>query len=420
MIKFPHSLLSWNLDKSDRLIIYLFGHKIFSHRFKKKALKCDPEKYFKWLNILRMDKSEFVTYTDNPYKRKDGDVKVFAYYLPQFHTIPENDKAFGRGFTEWTNVAAIQPQYVGHYQPKIPFDVGFYDLRNPCVMQRQVTIAKDYGVYGFCFYYYWFSGKKLLNEPIETFLKSDIDIHFHFCWCNENWSKLWDGGNRETIIKQTLEPEDAEKFFNDILPYIKDSRYEKISNKPILMIYDSTIFNKSIFRNFLISLNSMAKKAGFDGFFITIAKKAKMNVKEFDFDAIVEFPPHCMDCKEKAKARIENNAKYTVFDGDSYIKNRSYIYKSDYRIFKCAFPSWDNLPRKLNSGGSVFEVSSDSFREWLKGIIDWTIKNNPADMQYVYINAWNEWAEGAILEPTTRYGYKNLNILKQTLEEFQK
>lgn len=191
--------------------------------------------YGKWVEEVHQDKSQFVPFTDMPYQRKEGDVKIFAYYLTQFHAIPENDDAHGKGFTEWTNVASAQPHFVGHYQPKIPYDLGFYNLLMPGVMERQVEIAKAYGVYGFCFYYYWFSGKKVLEKPLEYWLAhKEIDFHYHFYWANENWSKLWDGGNQEIILKQELKEGDAGRFFNDMLPYFQDSRYEKIMRKLII------------------------------------------------------------------------------------------------------------------------------------------------------------------------------------------
>ena len=224
--------------------------------------------YGKWVEEVHNDRSHFVPFTDCPYQRQEGDVKIFAYYLTQFHAILENDNAHGKGFTEWTNVASAVPQFVGHYQPKIPYDLGFYNLLMPGVMERQVEIAKAYGIYGFCFYYYWFSGRKVLEKPLEYWLAhKEIDFHYHFCWANENWSKLWDGGDQELILEQKLQDGDAERFFNDILPYFKDERYEKIDNKPILAIYTPQKFDEKKIKSFMKEIDRLAHEHGFDGIY---------------------------------------------------------------------------------------------------------------------------------------------------------
>lgn len=379
--------------------------------------------YGKWVEEIHQDKSRFVPFTDKPYQRQDDDAKIFAYYLTQFHAIPENDEAHGKGFTEWTNVASAQPQFVGHYQPKIPYDLGFYNLLMPGVMERQVEIAKAYGIYGFCFYYYWFSGKKVLEKPLEYWLEhKEIGFHYHLCWANENWSKLWDGGNQELILEQKLQDDDAEKFFNDILPYIKDERYEKIDNKPILMIYRPSLFEKEEFLKFLSRINELAIAHGFDGFYSTCSPYGMENENPLDWGvlAMTEFPPHKMwhDCPEiRTVDRLVPSTSFVLRDMSDFIKNKMYLTDTSYPIFRACFPSWDNTPRKAWSKGWCFDLSDDSFAIWLSDIILWTKENHPANEQYVYINAWNEWGEGAILEPTLRDGYKSLSIVKQCLEK---
>ena len=384
--------------------------------------------YGKWLEDLHRDKSHFVPFTERPYERREGDAKIFAYYLTQYHAIPENDDAHGKGFTEWTNVASAPPQFVGHYQPKIPYDVGFYNLLMPGVMERQVEIAKAYGIYGFCFYYYWFSGKKVLEKPLEYWLvHKEIDFHYHFCWANEHWSKLWDGGNQELILKQELKDEDAERFFDDMLPYFKDSRYEKIDNKPILMIYRPSLFPRDRFLLFVDKLQQLARENGFDGLFLTISNR---NYADEDMDpthygenfAQSEFPPHEMYklCKQLNYDRLIPNTDFAILDTSEFINKKLYLEEKPYKVFKCCFPSWDNTSRKAWSGGLCFMLSDEQFAIWLSDILRWTQKNHSEDEQYVYINAWNEWAEGAILEPTLRYGYKKLSIVKQCIEKVRK
>lgn len=382
--------------------------------------------YGKWVEEIHQDKSHFVPFTDNPYQRKEGDVKIFAYYLTQFHVIPENDKAHGKGFTEWTNVASAQPQFVGHYQPKIPYDLGFYNLLMPGVMERQVEIAKAYGIYGFCFYYYWFSGGKVLEKPLEYWLAhKEIDFHYHFCWANENWSKLWDGGNSELILKQELQDGDAERFFADMLPYFQDPRYEKIDNKPILMIYRPSLFPREKFLQFIDTIQKLAKENGFEGLYITISNRnyegEDMNPTHFrDYFVQTEFPPHEMykDCKEIRNVnRLIPRTNFVVFDTSFFISHKLYLSPKPYKVFKGCFPSWDNTSRKAWSSGWCFMLSDEQFEIWLTDILQWTKEKHATNQQYIYINAWNEWAEGAILEPTLRYGYKKLEIVKTCLEK---
>lgn len=380
--------------------------------------------YGRWVEEIHQDKSQFVPFTDKPYERKDGDPKIFAYYLTQFHAIPENDEAHGKGFTEWTNVASAQPHFVGHYQPKIPYDLGFYNLLMPGVMERQVEIAKAYGIYGFCFYYYWFSGKKVLEKPLEYWLKhKEIDFHYHFCWANENWSKLWDGGNQEIILKQELKEGDAERFFHDMLPYFQDSRYEKIDNKPMLMIYRPSLFSRNVFLHFVETLNELAKDNGFDGMCIYASSAFGFNEPtEYGCNGLIEFPPHGIieHCQENRTIdRLIPDTDFKVGNTSDFIEKKLYLTKTDYPVYKCCFPSWDNTPRKAWSKGWCFDLTDSGFATWLLDILKWTKDNHAPNEQYVYINAWNEWGEGAILEPTLRYGYKSLSIVKQCLESIR-
>lgn len=389
----------------------------------KNSALCDKV-YSDWIYDLKTDKSHFVPFTDKPYQRQEQDPKIFAYYLSQFHSIPENDDAHGKGFTEWSNVATATPQFVGHYQPKIPYDLGFYNLLTPGVLERQVEIAKAYGIYGFCFYYYWFSGRKVLEKPLEYFLNSNIDFHFHFCWANENWSKLWDGGNKEIILEQKIQEGDAERFFTDILPYIKDPRYEKIDNKPLLIIYRPHLFDKDVVIRFTNRLNHLAIESGFDGFFFMANNFLDFNSpKEYNCNGIVEFPPHGNLDKKMPHVSLpllSNQSKFEIFSAKRYILNKEYISNPDYLLFKACFPQWDNTPRKSFSGGCCFLLDDDDFTSWLNGIINWTKEHNKPQHQYVYINAWNEWGEGAILEPTTRLGYRNLDCVKRCIETSRK
>ena len=375
--------------------------------------------YGKWVERIKRDHSAFVPFTDHPYQRREDDVKVFAYYLPQFYAIPENDAAYGKGFTEWTNVASAVPHFVGHYQPKIPYDLGFYNLLMPGVMERQVEIAKAYGIYGFCFYYYWFSGKKALEKPLEYFYDSGIDFHYHFCWANENWSKLWDGGNQEVIFEQKFSDSEADAFYKDIQRFLHDSRYEKIGNKPIIMMYRPSLFPKELFLSFVARLRDLAVQDGFDGLFLTCSNHTKIDPLSWGLDGLTEFPPHGMfsQCAEKRSIdRLIPSSSFKILDTSDYIENKKYLDGAVHPTFKACFPGWDNTPRKAWSSGRCFLLSDEDLKRWLLDILVWTKQNHSKGQQLVYINAWNEWAEGAVLEPTIREGYKNLQIVKECLE----
>lgn len=377
------------------------------------------KEYSDWVYDVQTNKSFFVPITDTPFRRKQDTPKIFAYYLTQFHPIQENDDAHGKGFTEWTNVAGAVPQFVGHCQPNIPYDIGFYNLLDINVMKRQVELAKMYGIYGFCFYYYWFSGRKVLEKPLYNFLHSDIDFHFHFCWANENWSKLWDGVNKEVILEQKLISSDAKEFYKDILPFIKDHRYEKIDNKPLLCVYHPEVFDKKILLNFMNDLNKFAYQDGFDGFYFMANNVGGFNVpSEWGFDGIIEFPPHGVFDKGAAvkKTRLCDKTNFVIKDLTDFVINQEFIYETQNLTFKACFPSWDNTPRKAYSNGVSFSLSDTQFEKWLSDIILWTRQHNAPDKQYIYINAWNEWGEGAMLEPTKRFGYKSLSIIKSVLE----
>ncbi|MDL5039211.1 glycoside hydrolase family 99-like domain-containing protein [Comamonas sp. Y6] len=351
------------------------------------------------------------------------DIKTIAFYLPQFHAFPLNDEWFGKGFTEWTNVTKAIPQYTGHYQPQLPIDVGYYDLNNISVVHRQVEIAKIFGIYGFCFHYYWFSGSRLMEMPIFQWL-SNQDIDFPFClnWANENWGKLWDGGDREVRYKQELLPDDDEKFFDDILPFFNDKRYIKINEKPVLSIYRPHLFKKERFLQFIDTLRRKSVENGFPGLYLISVNSHGFqdDPRQWGMDAMLEFPPHSMKergVNEKSlNVFINPNFCGEVWDGENYVAEKKYLYDVRYKLFKGVAPSWDNTPRKAYSGSIVLDgITPEVYKEWLSGCIEYTRKNHSRDESLIFVNAWNEWAEGAHLEPDSHYGYAYLQATRDAL-----
>lgn len=409
--------------KSAKYKIYILGITIATIpklKFFKKNNKNSINKFVE--NFYNEDNSTFVEFIKNG-KPLDTQTKLIAYYLPQFHQIELNDKNFGRGFTEWDNTTKAKPHFDGHYQPHLPIDTGFYNLSTDTVMKRQIELAKNYGIHGFCFHYYWFSGKRLLEKPIFNWLNNkELNLPFCFCWANENWSKLWDGGKKELILKQELKNDDATKFFNDILMFFKDDRYIKIDNKPLLIIYNPTMFDKTKFLEFNKQIRTLAKDNGFDDIYLLATGCRGFDAqKEWHFDGIAEFPPHAM--KKLNLYSLENkflNPKFVanIFDMQDYINNKHYLYKTQNNVFKALFPSWDNTARKAYTGAGVYYGETPNlYKNWLKDLIHWTKENHKDNEQIIFINAWNEWAEGAHLEPDKKYGYAYLQATKEALEE---
>ena len=387
------------------------------------AVLDDYSKYIVNSSLDLKSQKSFIPLCQDDYVRKDNDSKLIAFYLPQYHTIPLNDECHGKGFTDWKNVTTSIPQFVGHYQPHLPADCGFYDLTNPKVLEEQSKIAQKYGIYGFCYHYYWFSGQRLLEKPLFDMLNNpNVTIPFCLCWANENWSKLWDGGNKEVIMSQQLNDDDDEKFFYDILPFFKDSRYIKFENKPLLVIYRPALFTNSRFNKFISTIRKLAKENGFDDLYIISSNyKSDYNPLAWGVDAMLEFPPHGLvenGIKLKPIDGIMNpKFKGTVFDIEDYILTQKHLkYNLEYPLYKGVFPSWDNSARKAYSNATVFYgMTTDLYKKWLKDSIKYTKENNAHNI--VFINAWNEWAEGAHLEADLKNGYAYLQATKEVLEE---
>lgn len=374
--------------------------------------------------LYNNDNKDFVPLTQKAYNNSN-DTRPIAFYLPQFHTIPLNDKYIERGFTEWTNVTKIKPQFIGHYQPHLPIDVGFYDLGNDQVMHRQIELAKMYGIYGFCFHYYWFSGgKRLLEKPLFNYLKNkELDFPFALCWANENWAKQWDGGNKEVMMEQKFSYEDCDKFFYDILPFFRDTRYIKINNKPLLVVYNPKLFTKDETTYFVKRMRNLAKENGLGDLYIIGAKVfGNEDSTIYGMDASVEFYPnnHKNLIEHKLDGKIINSQfKSIVFDMEDAVMNKKFMPEVSYPMYKTVFPYWDNSARKAFQGGWVFQTTPKLYKKWLSDAINWTKQNHSESEQFVFINAWNEWAEGAHLEPDRKYGYAFLQATKEALEESQ-
>lgn len=353
------------------------------------------------------------------------DIKALAFYLPQFHTFSENDAWWGKGFTEWTNTRKSVPRFKNHYQPREPHeDIGYYDLSNISVMKQQVKLAKQHGIYGFCFYYYWFSGKRLMEKPVDLLLEHpEIDINFCLCWANENWSRTWDGADKEILIKQEYTDEDAEKFMADMKKYIDDSRYIRIEGKPVILVYNPGQI-PSIKKTFK-TWRRTAKELGIGDILIWTCQTANNSAESLkiysDIDAEVEFPPHNMWWNSVQDNSVEIEGKPLIANYQkmvALIKGKMKEKKTEkVPVYHTCMMGWDNAARRKNGWATYCAYSIRTLYDWLNAVIEDTRQKLPEERRFIFINAWNEWAEGTYLEPDRKYGYANINTVSKAIFE---
>lgn len=392
-------------------------------KFLKLFSKNIDKKYF-YQTLFRKSSSEdikVVPYQNHIIENKLP-VKLISFYLPQFHIIPENDKWWGPGFTEWNNVIRGLPQFKGHDQPILPRDLGFYSLRDPEIPKRQIEIAKNYGIYGFCYHYYWFSGRRILNYPIDHFLKNkNLDFKFCLNWANENWTRRWDGRDSEVLLKQEYKEEDPLDFIKDISIFLKDSRYIKVDNKPLLMVYNPEIIPN--IKKVVLIWREYCRNNGIGEIYLVLSHSIKLtNPIDIGFDAAAEFPPNNFMVPKVNDGLILYNKNYkgSVYDYKDLLKEAENFESPDYVKFRGICPSWDNEARRPGAGRTFVNASPEIYKKWLKNICDYTVRLFKEEEQLVFINAWNEWAEGAILEPTKKMGYSYLQKTYEVLKELNK
>ena len=375
-------------------------------------------------------------------------IKIIPFYLPQFHTIPENDQWWGKGFTEWTNVKKALPLYEGHDQPRVPLGGNYYNLLDDNVKIEQAKLAKKYGIFGFCYYHYWFrDGKRLLEKPAEQMLANKaVDIPFCFCWANENWSKNWDGGNREVIMKQDYgNKADWEKHFQYLLPFFRDDRYITVDGKPLFVIYKP----EQIIDVYQMTCywRKRAVEEGFPGLCLAFqfpSYYADMYYRSDVFDYRLGFEPvysrnltimRHPGTSSKVKMlrkltgesivsayrKIRSGGMGSGYGGKSqslslyfYDETWENILRAEWteEFLPGALVDWDNTPRNKH-GLAYTGFSIDKFKEYMIKLIARARRENKP---MLFINAWNEWGEGAFLEPDEKYGYQKLEAVKSALE----
>lgn len=352
------------------------------------------------------------------------DVKALAFYLPQFHPTPENDRFWGKGFTEWTNVSKARPLYRGHCQPRLPGELGFYDTRVKEVLGRQIELAKQYGLYGFCLHHYYFSGAKVLRAPYNMLLANkDLDINFCLHWANESWTARFDGVSEKgsVLLEQQHYPESDISFMDDILPALRDDRYIRIDGRPLLLLYRPGLFPD--IRATVERWREYAHKNKLGDPYLAAVQtsfEAALDPRDIGFDALVEFPP-----LRQGPLPPRINAQWELFDKD--FQGNIYDYRAimndalelpakEHPWFRGVMMEWDNTARRRDP--HIFANGSPRlYQKWLEGAMGYARCHLPEQERFVFINAWNEWAEGTYLEPDRKYGYAYLNATARALAQ---
>lgn len=335
--------------------------------------------------------------------------RVIAFYLPQFHPIPENDKWWGKGFTEWTNVGKAKPLFEGHYQPKVPSDLGYYDLRVAETRKAQADMAREYGIEAFCYWHYWFgNAKQLLERPFQEVVKSgEPDFPFCLGWANQTWSGIWHGAPNRILIEQKYPGlDDYKAHFYSLLEAFKDERYMKINGKLVFLIYNPADLPSS--KEFIEYWQELAKKENISEFYF-IAHMSD-NAKEYYCDRSVDNAPFT----KLTKPVLTKNKFLKVFEYCELVQYLDeYVLKKD--EYPLIIPNWDNTPRSESQGLVLKKSTPELFTKMVRNAIDKVQELYPTEERIIFLKAWNEWAEGNYMEPDLKYGHEYLKALKNAL-----
>lgn len=354
-------------------------------------------------------------------------VRAIAFYLPQFHPVPENDEWWGKGFTEWRNVVKARPLFPGHYQPHLPADLGFYDLRLPEVREAQAALAREYGIHGFCYYHYWFNGRRILERPFNEVLASGKpDFPFCLCWANENWTRVWDGGDRHILLEQRYSAEDDLAHIESLLPAFRDPRYIRVDGKPLFLVYRTELMPEpaATARRW----REAVRAAGLPGLYLARVEHFTKNVDpaSLGFDAAVEFAPDGPRGELRYRGRWGRllaaagliPRAFTVNKVTSYAATaEEFCRRPDppFRRFFGVTPMWDNSARRAVNANIYTGSTPERYEQWLRHAVRRTLAAHRGDERILFINAWNEWAEGCHLEPDQKWGHAYLEATRRAL-----
>jgi lipopolysaccharide biosynthesis protein len=363
-------------------------------------------------------------------------VLAIAFHLPQFHPIAENDEWWGKGFTEWTNVVKATPRFQGHYQPHLPADLGFYDLRLPEARAAQAELAASYGIHGFCYYHYWFHGRQVLERPVDEIWKSgEPQFPFCLCWANENWTRRWDGLEDQVLLEQRYSPADDLAHIRSLIPMFLDPRYICVGDRPLFLVYRASRLPEP--EKTVETWRREAERAGLKGLFLVRVENFKDDhgdPRDIGFDSGLQFQPLASLSGEpriyrrkwwhirRLKTHEPGFRENYVYDYDLLVRNALATPEPAYPRIPCVCPGWDNSPRRTQGATILVNSTPETYEKWLRGIVD----QQKARMSsggssgisadsLVFINAWNEWAEGNHLEPCQRWGRKYLEATRRAL-----
>lgn len=345
--------------------------------------------------------------------------RFIAFYLPQFYPTPYNDEWWGKGFTEWTNVAKAEPRFRGHYQPHLPADLGFYDLRLPEVRDAQADLAREYGVYGFCYYHYWFNGRRVLERPLDEVLRmGKPDFPFCICWANENWTRAWDGGNKTILLEQHHSAEDDLAHVRHLIRTFEDPRYIRIEGKPLVLLYRIELLpdperTADIWR-------AEVRKAGLGDLFLvnveSVLVRDTRDSTKIGFDAAMRFQPNLSIVSpfvDRVRQRLQSPIrKNRVLAYDDLYRYWKSALPSAYRSFECVTPMWDNSARRDRAAVILKDSTPQLYESWLREAVQRARVDNEG-YTWTFINAWNEWGEGCHLEPCQKWGRSYLEATRR-------
>jgi lipopolysaccharide biosynthesis protein len=349
--------------------------------------------------------------------------KVVAFYLPQFHPIPENDRWWGAGFVEWTNLMRARPMFNGHYQPRIPGELSFYDLRLPETREAQAELAREHGIHGFCYYFYWFGGRKLLDRPLREVLESGRpDFPFCICWANENWTRRWDGREQDVLMAQDYNEHTNRALIHEIIPIMRDPRYITFNGKPVFVVYRITKIPD--FPDVVAMWREECRKAGI-GEIHLIAVRFDQEIlsgapETYGLDAYADFPPHGarIETIHHRITGLDPKFRGLIYKYDSVIDADLKSYKEGYlyNVHRGLMLAWDNTPRKTIDAHVCHMANPAKFRYWLREAIAQEDHFRPEGESLLFVNAWNEWAEGTYLEPDRRWQRGYLEAVRSATE----
>jgi len=378
-------------------------------------------------NVKKVEAKNFYNnaYFDSAYQEdisfdgRTAHVKPIAFYLPQFHEIPENNEWWGKGFTEWTNTKKAKPNFKGHYQPRHPHnDLGYYDLSDVEAIRKQAKLARNHGIYGWCIYYYWFSGRKLLTKPIDLlFENKDIDINFCLFWCNETWTKKWVGEHETILIDNKYTETDPEAFIDDLKKYMTDSRYIRLEGKPIIVVQH--IKNIPDINETVLRWKKRAIEIGIGDISVIFATNPMQSsdygltepyLNDVDSFSILYRASNAIRLVDEYGATVTKVLRYYADYVESYI---NHIENSDHKSYWSCCVGFDNTPR-FAENSNVYDIgfSLRTFYKLVKYIVEEAHANKK---EYMFVFAWNEWAESAYLEPDKKFGYAVINTFSKAL-----